>query len=239
MRDGQRDGLVSRYYPSGQVQAHENWAAGSRQGPSRYYAETGRLVAAVTFRQGRKTGPVQEYYPDGRLRYTGRLYHGSRTGDYKEFYPLAQGGRVKTKASYCVVDGREVLNGYLAYTPRGVPRACAALPAIGGYPATVGLGDTLRLDGRLVCPKNRLVKGFVFAGLAATPNVRTGASGVEFLGKKGRVAMTALATTRGLRYVQGYVSDYAILDTIPSADAPQRFKILEKRLYFAVPVYIK
>jgi len=80
--DGVREGLSTRWYPSGNVQSIGEWHAGSRHGSWTEFQEDGGVTQRGSYAQGRREGAWESLYPNGTLRWSGMYHNDRQVGDW-------------------------------------------------------------------------------------------------------------------------------------------------------------
>ncbi|MEO6711733.1 MAG: hypothetical protein ABIP42_19285 [Planctomycetota bacterium] len=79
---GLREGLSTRWYPSGNVQSIGEWHAGSRHGSWTDFQEDGSVTQRGNYALGRREGEWESLYPNGTLRWRGSYQHDRQVGEW-------------------------------------------------------------------------------------------------------------------------------------------------------------
>jgi len=101
-KDGELDGLVVSFYPTGQLREQVAFAAGKQDGIARRWHLNGAKQAEAHYKAGKEDGIVRSWYENGTLRQRVRMTAGKPVGKLDEWYP---NGKRKRTAFYA--DGKQ------------------------------------------------------------------------------------------------------------------------------------
>ncbi|TDX01721.1 tetratricopeptide repeat protein [Dinghuibacter silviterrae] len=82
---GDKEGVYTYFYPTGEVSGRSVYKAGALDGPRVNYYRDGRLEDSIQYAEGQEQGYYAYYYENGRVRQEGWYDAGERTGPYREY----------------------------------------------------------------------------------------------------------------------------------------------------------
>ncbi len=131
------DGVLKSYYPSGRLQAEQNYSAGMLNGQAKSWDKDRQLISECTYKNGKLNGKYTEYYPNKAVKFEGNYILGDHEGTWlyydaagmivgEGFFTMGTGvqkafymnGVIKQLTHYTKneKDGEEIF-----YKPDGVP----------------------------------------------------------------------------------------------------------------------
>ncbi len=85
--NGEKNGLFTTYYPTGEIYEVIKWANGVKDGGSITYFQNGLIMSSVSYKNGKEHGPVISYYYTGKKRIEGFYNNGFKDGVWKVYTP--------------------------------------------------------------------------------------------------------------------------------------------------------
>jgi hypothetical protein len=234
VQDSVLTGNTYSFYRNGKVAQITPYARGYMQGRVYQFYESGALRSRETYIEDEKTGPARGYYRSGSLQYAVTFWRGQATGDYTYFYKMPP-NRVRRRAMYVLVRGKQWENGHVDYSPTGT-----VIQRVDQVEATLdqdryALSDTVRLTLRLYGPRFSHVKATI-ADFDSLFNGNDTTAGRVVYGRKGIMQVRLRPLHTGLNYVRGYVTDY---DSVASPRKGVLYLTKEKDLYFQRAYFVK
>jgi antitoxin component YwqK of YwqJK toxin-antitoxin module len=84
-RNGAKQGISYKYYPSGRICEEMNWLSGSREGERKQYYEDGKIKCLTTFKNNNKNGLYRVYYDNDQIELEGSYLNDVMTGKWLKY----------------------------------------------------------------------------------------------------------------------------------------------------------
>ncbi|HBG69393.1 MAG: hypothetical protein A2W93_15545 [Bacteroidetes bacterium GWF2_43_63] len=97
MKNGQKNGPSSYYYPNGNIELRMNYADDQLEGQYEKFTIKGTRTELTMYVAGKKNGESKIFGEDGKLQLLAMFVNDTIHGTYKEFYP---NGQVKVSGTY-------------------------------------------------------------------------------------------------------------------------------------------
>lgn len=96
------NGVIKRYYGSGELKTETPYTGGEKNGVEKVYMKSGMLVLETPYAKGKKSGVERWYHKSGKLMAEVPYRNGKKNGVEKIYY---ESGELKLKAPY--TDGKK------------------------------------------------------------------------------------------------------------------------------------
>ncbi len=97
VKDGEKDGLWTTYYHTGEKKEIFHFEAGKAHGINKEWFKNGKLEEEVEYYNGRLQGPFKQWYESGILKEEGAYELGAKTGVWTQYFT---DGEVDQKLDY-------------------------------------------------------------------------------------------------------------------------------------------
>jgi len=84
-QNGKIQGIVRKYYPSGQISEELVWVDGQKQGPWKQYYPSSAIRLSAFYAEDELNGIYKVYYSNGKLEISGELLNGKSHGVWSYF----------------------------------------------------------------------------------------------------------------------------------------------------------
>lgn len=105
--DGKREGLSTRWFPSGNVYCIGEWRAGLQNGAWTYFQDDGSVSQKGQFTEGKREGEWESYYSNGNLRWRGSYQNDQQVGAWAF---VKENGEVDFSQTGDYLNGKKVRN---------------------------------------------------------------------------------------------------------------------------------